>query len=186
MNAMLLDAAKSTLLLIDMQERLLPAMAGGEAVMNRCRILAKAAKVLGIPMAVSEQYPKGLGHTVPGLREEIGNAPVFAKLAFSGWRDAALKAHLIGHHEENRPLIVIAGIEAHVCVLQTAVDLAAAGFGVFAVADAMAARTPSSAALAHDRMRQNGIAIVNTEMVVFEWLKQAGTAEFKALSGLVR
>ena len=183
---MLLDAGKATLLIIDMQERLLPAMSGGDEAERRCAILLKVAKALEVPVTVSEQYPKGLGHTVPGLKAEIGNAPVFEKLSFSCWKDAALKAHMIGHHERQRPLVIIAGIEAHVCVLQTAIDLAAAGFGVFAVADAMSSRAPLSAALAQERMRQNGIAIVNTEMVVFELLKQAGTAEFKALSGLVR
>ena len=144
------------------------------------------AKALEIPVTVSEQYPKGLGHTVAGLAPEIGNAPVFEKLSFSCWKDAALKAHMIGHHERQRPLVIIAGIEVHVCVLQSAIDLAAAGFGVFAVADAMSSRAEESKLLAQERMRQNGVAIVNTEMVVFELLKQAGTAEFKALSALVR
>ena len=183
---MLLDAAKSTLLIIDMQERLLPAMTGADEVERRCAILLKVAKALEVPVTVSEQYPKGLGHTVPGLTSEIGNVPVFEKLAFSCWKDAALKDHLIGHHERQRPLVIVAGIEAHVCVLQTAIDLAAAGFGVFAVADAMSSRAPSSVALAQERMRQNGIAVVNIEMVVFELLKQAGTAEFRELSGLIR
>ena len=85
-----------------------------------------------------------------------------------------------------RPLVILAGIEAHVCVMQTAADLSAAGFGVFAVADAMASRAPASHAMALDRMRDNGVAVVNTEMVVFELLGKAGTAEFKALSALVR
>ena len=183
---MLLDAAKSTLLLIDLQERLLPAMTGREEVERRCAILLKAAKALELPVTVSEQYPNGLGHTVPGLLAEAGTAPVFEKLSFSCWKDAALKDHLIGHHERQRPLVIIAGIEAHVCVLQSAIDLAAAGFGVFAVADAMASRASSSVALAQERMRQNGIAVVNTEMVVFELLKQAGTAEFREFSGLIR
>lgn len=183
---MLMEAAKSSLLLIDVQERLLPAMAGGDEVARRCGMLLKAAKQLDVPVTVSEQYPKGLGHTVPVLAAEIGNAPVFEKLSFSCWKDAALKDHLIGHHERQRPLVIIAGIEAHVCVLQTAIDLSAAGFGVFAVADAMSSRAPSSLVLALERMRQNSISIVNAEMVVFELLKQAGTAEFKALSAVVR
>ena len=93
---------------------------------------------------------------------------------------------MIAHHEAGRPLVILAGIEAHVCVMQTAADLAAAGFGVFAVADAMASRAPASHAMALDRMRDNGVAVVNTEMVVFELLGRAGTAEFKALSALVR
>ena len=183
---MLLDAAKSTLLLIDMQERLLPAMAGAEAVERRCGILLKAASAMDVPVAVTEQYPKGLGHLVPVLKDEIGNAPVFEKLDFSCWRDRALKQHLIDHHEHGRPLVIVAGIEAHVCVLQSAIDLAMAGFGVFAVADAMASRAPASMALALERMRDAGVQVVNTEMVVFELLGKAGTAEFKVLSALVR
>ena len=183
---MLLDSAKSTLLLIDMQERLLPAMDGFEEVERRCGIVLKAAKALQVPVAVSEQYPKGLGHTVAGLKADIGNAPVFEKLDFSCWRDAALKRHLINHHEHGRPLVIVAGIEAHVCVLQSAIDLAMAGFGVFAVADAMASRTPASKALALERMRESGVHVVNTEMAVFELLGKAGTAEFKSLSGLIR
>lgn len=183
---MLADAAKSTLLLVDMQERLLPAMTGGAEAEARCAILLKAAKALELPVAVSEQYPKGLGHTVPGLKAEIGDAPVFEKLAFSCWKDRPLKDHLIRHHEGGRPLVILAGIEAHVCVMQTAADLSAAGFGVLAVADAMASRSLSSHALALERMRQHGVQVVNTEMVVFELLGQAGTAQFKALSALVR
>lgn len=183
---MLVDARKATLLLVDMQERLLPAMTGGAEAEARCAILLRAARALHVPVTVSEQYPKGLGRTVPGLAAELGNAPVFEKTAFSCWRDQGLKDHLIVHHEAGRPLVILAGIESHVCVMQTAADLAAAGFGVFAVADAMASRAPSSHGLALDRLRQNGVAVVNTEMVVFELLGQAGTAEFKALSALVR
>jgi nicotinamidase-related amidase len=183
---MLVDASKATLLLVDMQERLLPAMTGGAEAEKRCAILLQAARALNVPVTVSEQYPKGLGRTVPGLAAELGNAPVFEKTAFSCWKDAGLKEHMIVHHEAGRPLVILAGIESHVCVMQTAADLSAAGFGVFAVADAMASRAPASHALAMERMRQHGVAVVNTEMVVFELLGKAGTAEFKALSSLVR
>lgn len=181
---MLISAAKSFLLLIDMQERLLPAMAAARETERHCAILLKAAKRLDVPIAVSEQYPKGLGHTVPALRGEIGNAPVFEKLAFSGWRDEALKNHLTAHHEAGRPQAILAGIEAHVCVLQTAIDLAQAGFAVYVAADATSSRAPSP--LAFDRMRQGGVEIVTTEMVVFELLGKAGTAEFKGLSALIK
>ena len=183
---MLLSSATSSLLIIDMQERLLPVMAGGQDALEHCGILIAAAKGLGLPIAASEQYPKGLGHSVPPLKEKIGNAPVFAKTEFSGWRNGALKAHLIALHEAGRAQVIVAGIEAHVCVLQTAVDLAQAGFGVFAVADAMASRAPASVTLAQERMRQAGVEVVNTEMVVFELLGKAGTNEFRELSKLVR
>lgn len=183
---MLLDAAKTSLLIIDVQERLLPVMARPDEVERRCGILIAAAKALEVPVVASEQYPKGLGPSIASIRTALGDAPVFAKLAFSCWKDETLRAHLIGQHESGRPQVIVAGIEAHVCVLQSCIDLAAAGFGVFAVADAMSSRHPESVALALERMRQAGVAVVNTEMAVFELLRQAGTAEFKALSALIR
>lgn len=181
---MLLDASKSSLLIIDIQERLLPAMAERHQVVAKSSILLAAARELGLPVTISEQYPKGLGHTVP----ELGNteATVFEKMTFSCWRDAAMKQHFIKLHEAGRPLVVVAGIEAHVCVLQTCIDLANAGFGVFAVGDAMSSRKTESARLAFERMREDGMEVVNTEMALFELLEKAGTPEFKALSALIR
>ncbi len=183
---MLLDAAKSSLLIVDVQERLLPVMAAGNSVVERSKILLKAAKVLDVPVAVSEQYPKGLGHTVEILSQDIGNAPVFEKSSFSCWRDDGLRRHFVAHHDCGRPQVVIAGIEAHVCVAQTAIDLAQSGFRVFVVADAVSSRAESSISLALNRMAQRGIEVVNTEMAVFEWLGKAGTPEFKELSALIK
>ncbi|NJM30342.1 MAG: hydrolase [Rhizobiales bacterium] len=182
---MLLERERTTLLLIDIQERLLPAMAHAKETEARAAILIQAAKALDVPLAVSEQYPKGLGHTVPALREEIGNAPVFEKTAFSCWRDAALKKHLIGAFENGRPQVLIAGIEAHVCVLQTAATWRRRGW-VFVAADAVSSRKETSVSLAFDRMRQAGVAVVNTEMAVFEMLGGAGSTQFRSLSALIR
>jgi nicotinamidase-related amidase len=181
---MLIDSTKTSLLIVDVQERLLPAMQFPELLTARLNILLKAAVELQIPITVSEQYSKGLGRTVPELA--IGTALVFEKISFSCWRDAALKQHFIDLHEGGRPLVVVAGIEAHVCVLQSCIDLYNAGFGVFAVADAMSSRLASSVDLAHHRMRSAGIQIMNTEMVLFELLEKAGTAEFKKLSALIK
>lgn len=183
---MLIDAAKSSLLIVDVQERLLPVMAEGNSVIERSKILLKAAKALDAPVAVSEQYPKGLGHTVEKLNQDIGNSPIFEKTSFSCWRDDGLRKHFTNQHDGGRPQVIIAGIEAHVCVAQTAIDMAQAGFGVFVVADAVSSRTESSVALALTRMGQSGVEVVNTEMVVFELLGKAGTTEFKALSGLIK
>jgi nicotinamidase-related amidase len=183
---MLIDRTRCSLLVIDMQDRLLPAMAHAKEIEARAAILIKAAKALDVPVAVSEQYPKGLGHTVAVLREEIGNAPVFEKTTFSCWRDQAIKKHLIAAFESGRPQVLITGIEAHVCVLQTAIDLAQAGFGVSVAADATSSRKEASASLAFDRLRQNAVAVVNTEMAVFELIGQAGTPQFKDLSRLIR
>ena len=183
---MLIDASKSSLLIVDVQERLLPAMAEGAHAVSRCLILLKAAKVLDVPVAISEQYPKGLGHTVEALKADIGNAQVFEKLSFSCWRDDAIKAKLIKLHDIGRPQVIVAGIEAHVCVAQTALDLAQAGFGVFVVADAVSSRVESSKTLALARMAQSGVDVINTEMAVFELLGKAGTPAFKELSTLIK
>jgi nicotinamidase-related amidase len=181
---MLLSANHSSLLLVDIQDRLLPAMAVADQVVAKSAILLKAARELALPITVSEQYPKGLGHTVADLQDN--DAMVMEKLHFSCWRDEAMRAHFIKLHDGGRPQVIVAGIEAHVCVLQTCIDMAMAGFGVFAVADAMSSRKPESVELAIQRMRAADVQVVNTEMVVFELLEKAGTAEFKGLSGLIR
>lgn len=180
---MLIDHANAQLLLIDMQERLLPAMAAAERALKHAIILAKTARILDLPISVSEQYPKGLGHTVAPLKAEIGNTPVDEKVEFSCWKNTALRDRIM---QNNRAQVIVAGIEAHVCALQTAMDLKEAGYQVFAVADAMTSRAEPSAGLAFARMRDAGIAIVTTEMVLFEALGAAGTPEFKQLSALIR
>ena len=181
---MLLEAAKTSLLIVDVQERLLPVVQEPERVVARMQILLRAAEEFDMPVTISEQYRKGLGHTVPAL--STNSAQVFEKLSFSCWRDASLKAHFIKLHEAGRPLVIVAGIEAHVCVLQSCIDLYNAGFGVFAVADAISARTAPSSSLAFDRLRGAGIQVINTEMAVFELMEKAGTPEFKTLSALIR
>lgn len=180
---MLIDRSKAQLLLVDMQERLLPAMAAPERALRNAIILAKAARTLDLPISVSEQYPKGLGHTVGPLKAEIGNTPAYEKVEFSCWKNAALRERIA---QQGRDQVIVAGIEAHVCVLQTAMDLKAAGYQVFAVADALSSRAENSAELAFDRMRQADIPIVTTEMVIFEALGAAGTPDFKQLSALIR
>ena len=181
---MLIEAAKSCLLMIDMQERLLPAIHAFERVIENCQLLLQVAEKLDLPLIITEQYPKGLGPTVPEL--ESKNALVFEKLSFSALRDEKIKAHFKTMEDNGFKQVVIFGVEAHVCVLQTALDLKAAGFEVFAVADACSSRVPESAELAWGRLRQNGIEVVNTEMAAFELAGKAGTPEFKALSALIK
>jgi nicotinamidase-related amidase len=181
---MLLDARQASLLLVDIQDRLLPAMEDGARVVERSAILLKVAKELGVPVAISEQYPKGLGHTVSQLTSN--DAIVFEKLTFSCWRDDSIKSHFIRLHDAGRPQVIVAGIEAHVCVLQTCIDMAQAGFAVYAVADSMSSRKRESAELAFSRMRDTGVQMVTSEMVVFELLEKAGTPQFKAISALIK
>jgi nicotinamidase-related amidase len=181
---MLISAANSSLLIVDIQDRLLPAMVAQEQVLTNTKILLKAAEVLTVPVTISEQYPKGLGKTVAALASH--DAHVMEKTSFSCWRDPAMKEHFIRYHDQGRPLVIVAGLEAHVCVLQSCIDLATMGFVVFAVVDAMSSRRSESVSLALTRMRSSGIQTVNTEMVIFELLEKAGTAAFKSLSALIK
>lgn len=180
---MLMDRAASCLLLIDVQERLAPAMAGRDAMEANATVLLKAAARLDVPVLISEQYPKGLGRTVVDLTALADGADVIEKTAFSCLRENAWRARF---DDMGRRQAVMCGIEAHVCVLQTALDLLSAGIEVFVAADAVASRTAANRDLALDRLRHAGAQVVSTEMVVFEWLAKAGTPEFKDVSALIK
>nr|VFK47332.1 MAG: Nicotinamidase-related amidase [Candidatus Kentron sp. TC]VFK50032.1 MAG: Nicotinamidase-related amidase [Candidatus Kentron sp. TC]VFK63117.1 MAG: Nicotinamidase-related amidase [Candidatus Kentron sp. TC] len=176
---MLLDESDSLLLMVDVQEKLVPAIHDREAIIARCAWLMKVADVMGVPLLVSEQYPKGLGPTVSALRELAPKEAFMEKTHFSCVAAPECGARI---DASGRDRIVIAGIEAHVCVLQTALDLAAGGKRVFVVADAVSSRDPRNVELAMERMRSAGITIVSREMVLFEWAHRSDTARFKYLS----
>ena len=150
---------------------------------DRRRVLIEAAGRLSIPVLASEQHPRGLGPTVSEVRELLPGGSVVEKMHFSCLGDAGFARRL---DDVGRPQAVLAGIEAHVCVLQTAEDLIASGRQVFVVADATGSRTSASHETAMTRLRAAGAFVVTTEMVVFEWLERAGTPEFKALSALIK
>ncbi len=177
----------SQLLIVDIQDKVLaPIVEGPELVENSNRLI-RAARALGVPITVSEQYPQGLGATVERLRSQLGaDAAILPKVHFSCLQDEALRFHLEETRDTGRGQMVIAGIEAHVCVAQTALDMIADGYEVFIVADAVGSRSPASRDLALTRLRQSGAQIVNTEMVIFEWLAKAGTPEFKELRFLIK
>ena len=181
--SMLISAPRSALLMIDIQERLVPAVHQGERVIANSVVLMKAATALDVPILVSEQYPKGLGRTVTPIADLAAADSTVAKTHFSCTRDEGFvrKARRL-----DRQQIVVAGIEAHVCVLQTVSGLLEMGFAVFVVEDATASRTRRNHGVAVERMRAAGAEIVTTEMVVFEWLMKAGTAEFREISRLVK
>jgi nicotinamidase-related amidase len=184
---MLLARDKSQLLIIDVQEKLLPAIAGKDRVVERCVRLVRAARRLGIPITLSEQYPQGLGPTVDTIREAFANDGfVGDKVEFSCLRSEALRERLHELRRQGRPQVVIGGTEAHVCVAQTAIDLEAQGFEAFVVADAVGSRSKVSRKLALGRLLNSGVDIVDSEMVTFEWLERAGTPEFKELQALVK
>lgn len=179
----LLERAQTTLLLVDVQERLAPAMHNAEGLLERTRSLLKIAGVLNLPVVITEQYPRGLGHTLTSLRDLVPEAPVFAKTAFGAMTDEAVAHHF--HQIPGRQL-VIAGIEAHVCVLQTAIQALEAGFQVHIVGDAVSSRRAEDCRLALQRMQQAGAVITAVESVGFECLRVAGTEDFKAVSRIIR
>jgi nicotinamidase-related amidase len=183
---MLLDRARSQLLVVDVQERLLPAMHDGERMVDNCAVLMQTAHRLGIPVTISEQYRKGLGATVARLDNVKGDAPVLEKMHFSCAADTGLSTRVRGLASKGRSQVVICGIEAHVCVLQSALGFADGGLNMFVAGDAVTSRKPESVAAARDRFAVNNIPVVTTEMAMFEWLHIAGTPEFKDLSKLIR
>lgn len=180
---MLLNRTMSQLLVVDMQERLAPAIPDIGAVENRCAVLIQAAQELTVPIVISEQYRKGLGGTLPSLLGIAGTNQPFEKMAFSCFADPALRAALTRAEGRNT---IICGIEAHVCVLQTALAMKEAGEAVTVVADAISSRRSESRVVALERMRAAGIDVVTSEMVLFEWLRTAAAPEFKTISRLIR
>lgn len=180
---MLLDRLVSQLLVVDMQERLTPAVEGIALVESQCRRLLEGALELSVPVLVSEQYPQGLGRTLPSLTALLPTNQVYEKVEFSCFANAELRGALSAGAGKRS---VICGIEAHVCVLQTALEMNAAGHDVVLVADAVGSRQAQNRDLALDRAARAGIEIVSTEMVLFEWLRTAASPAFKTISKLIR
>ncbi len=173
----LLRAGDSSLVVIDIQERLAATMPERESVARATGILLEAAGLLGIPVTLTEQYPKGLGRTV---REVAAKLPAGAvqveKTCFSASPVLAL----------DRPQAVLAGMETHVCVLQTALELAATGREVFVAADAVCSRSEANHRNALARMESAGVVVTNTESVLFEWLRDSTHEQFRTVSRMIR
>lgn len=176
---MLIDAQKSRLLVVDLQSKLMPYIHDHSALLDNCINLIKVAKAIEVPIIASEQYPKGLGHTVAAIRELLEPDGMMEKEFFSCLADEGCRATLQDKHFSQ---VVIIGTESHVCVMQTALELKAAGQDVFLVEDCVGSRDPHNKQLAIARMRQAGIIIVSREMVAFEWLRKANTALFRQVS----
>lgn len=181
---MLLSADRSALLVVDIQERLAPAIPARDRVVRNTRTLLRAAAELAVPVLATEHYPRGIGHTVPEVAELLPAGCVVEKIAFAAGEEPGFVERL---DALGRDQIVIAGMEAHVCVMQTALSVhGRSGRSVFFVADAAASRDPANAELAALRLRDAGVGVVSTEMVVFEWLHHGNTPAFRALLELIR
>lgn len=188
MNPLHLDlsATASALLIIDVQERFLsvvPTIAADQPCGRNCRILLQTAGLLAIPRLISEQYPAGLGPTLPHLVEAAPDVPRLGKLHFSCAEDPALAAAI---DRLGRQQMVLAGIEAHVCVLTTAADLMARGYQVVLAGDAIASRDPAHVPMAIAAARDLGVLVLPTETIALRWQRQAGVGCFKAIAQLIR
>lgn len=179
----MLERNAAALAVVDFQDKLLPLIANHEAILPKALKLVAFAQALGMPILWSEQYKKGLGETNEALRTALDGVPAFEKLSFGCMGDDGCRTFL---EACGRKQLVIAGIEAHICVLQTALAAKKLGYQVFVVADAVGSQNPADYEVALARMRQNGIEVVTTQMVMFELLGAAGTAEFKAVMPLLR
>ena len=176
-----LDVARCGLLVIDVQERLIPAIPSGDPVVSQICRLIEAARLLQVPSAATVQYPRGLGPLVAPLQAAFPNPE--EKLDFSA---AVCRGVLDVWAQAGRDQIVVTGVETHVCVQQTVLDLIAEGQRPYVVAEAVAARGGRDHETAMQRMRDAGATITTTESVLFEWLGTADRPEFKAISDLVK
>jgi len=175
--------AKAGLIVVDIQTRLLPAIFEKERVVNNTVLLIRGAAILGVPIFATEQYPKGLGGTHPQIADALAGVAPLAKVAFSACGAAGLMTALAKRKVAD---VILCGIESHVCITQTCLDLLSRAFRVFIVADAVSARTAENYLLGLERMRNAGAIMVSTEMLLFELLEKAGTDEFKQILALVK
>lgn len=180
---MLMNAAQSVLLLIDVQEKLAPATLEAERTVENCRKLTMGARRLDVPILASEHCPEGIGHLVAPLASEIPDGAIVEKTHFSAMREPAFATRF---RELGRGQAVVCGMESHVCVMQTALTLHDEGIETFVVGDAVSSRHEENKTRALARMAGRGIGIVTVEMVLFEWLHHAGRPEFKDVFALIR
>lgn len=182
MDKFTLYKEESILLVIDIQERLAPAMKYEEKVIKNTNILISIAKEMDIPIFFTEQYPKGLGPTVPELKDRLEDAQKFEKISFSACTGEFIEVL----EKKKRNKIIIVGMETHVCVFQTARDLLELGYEVFLVEDGVSSRFEGNHRNGLDLIKGMGATINNTETILFDLLKKAGTTEFKTLSKLIK
>lgn len=182
MDKYTLNKEESLILVIDIQDRLKGAMEQGDRVVKNTKILLEASKLMDVPVLFTEQYPKGLGHTAEEILEVLGEVEVFEKSSFTGCIDG-VNSRL---HDLGRKKIIIVGMETHVCVLQTCRDLISKGYTVHIAKDGVASRTRENYKNALGMMRDMGAVISNTETILFDLLKRAGTEEFKFISKMIK
>jgi nicotinamidase-related amidase len=181
---MFFDTQSCTFVLVDVQEKLTPLVYDPEKLLNNCSILLDAARILEIPVLWLEQYPRGLGHTVEVLAQRLNSSSqAVEKIAFSGCHEEACKNRL---RDLGRDQCVVMGIEAHVCVYQTVIDLLAEGKQVQVVVNAVSSRDSANKSVALRRMEQEGARLTTVEMILFELLRGSKHHCFKEIQGLIK
>lgn len=173
---MRLNRDSSLLLIVDLQEGLLPVVDGGQQAVSEVGWLAQVAELVGVPVWVTEQAPEKIGASVPGLLGALGNYRLFRKQHFSAMGEADFRDALA---TADRPQVVICGAEAHVCVLQTALGLLQAGYDVYWLSEATASRRRDEATLARERAAIGGAISITADMAAYEWLERCDTQTFK-------
>ncbi len=179
----MLTKNNSVLVIVDVQERLITAMSRQQALIDNLGRLLSGITALKMPIILTEQYPEKLGRTVADITTGLHNATSISKHSFSCWKEPAFINEINSGNYKN---IILAGIEAHVCVYQSAIDLMKNGYGVHLVADAISARKDSNREFAIKRMMQEGIKLTTTEMILFELSGIAGGEDFKKILKIIR
>lgn len=177
-----LNQMETQLMVIDFQEKLVPIMEDSEFTVKNAITLIKLAKTLEIPITVTEQYPKGIGHTILEISEELEWVSIFEKDSFSSFT-SEIEKHI---SKNNKHKIIISGIETHICVFQTVRDLIENGYEVYVVLDAVSSRTKANRDSGISLMKDMGAIITNTETVLFDLLKVSTHSKFRELSKLIK
>lgn len=177
------DASCSLLLIVDIQTKLAPAIAGFNSILARTLQLSHASTIHCIPSLITQQYTKGLGETDLNIQKALPSAEYFEKIFFSACEESGFVAKVNAY---SRPQIIVAGTEAHVCVLQTCLDLLMQGFEVIIAIDAIGSRDPLHKDVAIEQLRQAGAIISCTETIIFQWTKKAGTSTFNKILPIIK
>lgn len=178
----ILDKEKTALLVIDIQEKLVPVVQNSDALFANANKLIKGFEVLKLPIIVTEQYPKGLGNTCKEI--ELPTATnVIEKISFSCLLSSEVNNQL---QEKKITTLILCGAEAHICVFKTALNAIQLGYEVHVVADAISSRTQENKAIAIERLKQSGVFVASTEMILFQLIDEAGTETFKTISKIIK
>lgn len=179
----MINTDDTVLFIIDVQDRLVNMLKNSDEIAKNNSILAKSAKILGLPVIASEQYPKGLGSTIPEVREYIASDCMFEKTSFNAFAEQGVSSKL---SELGRKNIILTGIETHICVYQTALALCDAGYNVYVVKNAVSSRKSKDYKTALELMRDFGGKLTCVETVLFELLKTSKHPDFKEIQSLIK